>query len=279
MKHEEDEIPDQRDIAFAAANLRAWADHVEATGEGVRINVYSLSVSAPIEGAPGMAPLSEVGGIGWRHAPKLQHRNQGFRDHGSPWSKHHQHGRHPHLEPLDAPPPEPPCQLCGIDIRICRCDEDDLREALRELKLQIAQPTHAPRCYAVDDPATFPGDFGWPDVCNSSFWPSTKIVCPTSIDASFELAIERVARGESDGWRRWCTADPTTAANIDGRCVVDLLDELTYAADNHRPCPMCASATGPYHGWGLAGGGFGQYAGCTACGCSSSTASLMTTRR
>ncbi len=79
-------------------------------------------------------------------------------------------------------------------------------------------PDHAPRCYAVDDPATFPGDFGWPDICNSSFWPSTKIVCPTSIDASFELALERVARGEPDGWRRWCAAEPTTAAVTPGWC-------------------------------------------------------------
>lgn len=154
MKHEEDEIPNERDVAFAAANLRAWADHVEATGEGVRVESYAILVSAPIDGAPRMAPLSEIGSIGWRHEPKLQHRNRSFDDHGSPWSGHHKHAAHPYLPPLDAPPPEPPCQLCGIDIRICRCDEDDLREAIRELKLQIEQRAHDPRCYAVDDPGT-----------------------------------------------------------------------------------------------------------------------------
>jgi len=137
MKHDDDTIPDQRDIAFAAANLRAWADHVEATGEGVRVESYAITVDAPIDGAPRMAKLASTGSIGWRHDPKLQHRNQSFHDHGSPWSDHHKHGKHPRLPPLDAPPPEPPCQLCGIDIRICRCDEDDLREALRDLARQM----------------------------------------------------------------------------------------------------------------------------------------------
>lgn len=102
MRHEDDEIPDERDVAFAAANLRAWADHVEATGEGVRVESYAITVDAPIDGAPMMAKLASTGSIGWRHAPKLQHRNQGLFDHGSPWSDHHKHAAHPRLEPLDA---------------------------------------------------------------------------------------------------------------------------------------------------------------------------------
>jgi len=131
MKHEEDEIS-AADRTFAAANLRAWADHVEATGEGVRVETYAISVDAPIGRTTMMAPLASTGSIGWRHAPKLQHRNQRWGDHGSLWGKQHQHGTHPHLPPLDAPPPEPPCPRCSLDLDICRCDEDDLREALRE---------------------------------------------------------------------------------------------------------------------------------------------------
>jgi len=230
MKHDDDTIPDQRDIAFAAANLRAWADHVEATGEGVRVESYAITVDAPIDGAPRMAKLASTGSIGWRHDPKLQHRNQSFHDHGSPWSDHHKHGKHPRLPPLDAPPPEPPCQLCGIDIRICRCDEDDLREALRELKLQIKQQARDPRCYAVDDPVTFPDGDDWPELCcSSSFTPWNMGACSEPKDWLLDHAFEeplrelvRKMRGESDGHvplRISVPDDPiTTAAVTPGWC-------------------------------------------------------------
>ena len=124
---------------FAAANLRAWANYVEKTGDGLRVEPYSISVDTPLDRHIGMAPLASCGSVGWRHAPKLQHRNRGFGDHGDhPWSDHHKHGAHPPVPRLDVPPPEPPCPVCAMEVYICRCDEDDLRAAIRERGVQIA---------------------------------------------------------------------------------------------------------------------------------------------
>jgi hypothetical protein len=113
---------------------------------------------------------------------------------------------------------------------ICRCDEDDLREALRELKLQIEQQAHDPRCYAVDDPATFPRDDDWPELCcSSSFTPWNMGACSEPKDWLLDQAFEeplrelvRKMRGESDGrvpLRISVPDDPiTTAAVTPGWC-------------------------------------------------------------
>lgn len=285
---------------FAAANLRAWADHVEATGDGLRVEPYSISVDTPLDRHIGMAPRASCGSVGWRHAPKLRHRNRGFGDHGDPWSDHHKHGVHEPLPDLDAPPaePEPPCPRCTLALYICRCDEDDLREALRdridalnsyrgwarkqvklrselhkvlgtgkgETLLEAAQRVTAldPWCVAVGEPSTpRRGPKGkWflsEPTCRhhrffgtcSATWlvnllsPGTPICCP-----KVRLRGRSVRRKSVDVTRR---------------CIVDLFDDLTAAAENNAPCPRCDSLSGPYNGWGLAGGGFGSYAGCQAC--------------
>ena len=55
----------------------------------------------------------------------------------------------------------------------------------------------APRCYAVDDPATFPGVEDWPALCNCSFWPTTNMACPTVNASKFDHAFEKLRRGET----------------------------------------------------------------------------------
>lgn len=294
--------------AFAAANLRAWADYVEATGEGVHVKDYAISVDTPLNRHIGMAPLASSGSVGWRHAPKLKHRNRRFGDHGSLWSDHHKHGEHPPLPDLDEPPPEPPCPRCTLAMFICRCDEDDLRNAIRErdtrIKTLTAERDEArghlraemdealavrrasgatgqertalvveqtvrwattleARCYAVDEPAVFPSVDDDPGFCTCSFWPTTNMACPDVNEAKFDLAIKKVFAGDVNASAN--CIDDTTASHTTRRCVVDLFDELTDAADRGEPCPRCDSPTGPYTGFGLAGGGFGSYAGCYAC--------------
>lgn len=55
----------------------------------------------------------------------------------------------------------------------------------------------APRCYAVDDPATFPADEDWPALCTCSFWPTTNLCCPTVNASKFDHALERLRQGEA----------------------------------------------------------------------------------
>ena len=45
-----------------------------------------------------------------------------------------------------------------------------------------------------------------------------------------------------------------------------IYDAMVHAADREAPCPKCGSPGGPFTGFGLAGGGFGFYAGCSDCG-------------
>lgn len=91
-------------------------------------------------------------------------------------------------------------------------------------------------------------------------------------DAGGALLRRRRARGVPQRRRRpWVLHLQLLADHEHGLprcergCVVDLFDELTDAADRGEPCPRCDSPTGPYTGFGLAGGGFGSYAGCYAC--------------
>ena len=44
-----------------------------------------------------------------------------------------------------------------------------------------------------------------------------------------------------------------------------IYDAMAAAADRETPCPKCGSPGGPFTGFGLAGGGFGFYSGCSDC--------------
>ena len=127
--------PDDKNEIVGEDAVNAWLDRVRI------ISVKAIGSSAPKGRSLPFTlrwPVSYAVAADLNAIP-LDADNRGFGDHGDhPWSDHHKHGAHPPVPRLDVPPPEPPCPVCAMEVYICRCDEDDLRAAIRERDAQIA---------------------------------------------------------------------------------------------------------------------------------------------